>query len=330
MNDFSYKGWKVSFEKASEFSSFRNFLQANIGYFKSLPKAKKIIIKINIPFWETPEGSSTKKDSLIALIAFLKNLSYLPIQVVESRYGFIPTKVKDMYGDLGVEVVDLFERPHHSFWATSIDGRPLNLFLSTEALNSKNFIVTLGPPKTHEFVIYTGAVKTLMGFLRMKKRHMHGFSDVRLYKSEGVWERQVRCLHRNLVDLQGLIPVDVSLLDGTSCMEGEGPVYGNHVHWDYWAISNDPPSLDYMTSFFMGMEPMYIAYLWRIFQEKESLRNALDYFLDENWNFYQRDFKRHPSYEVQEKVSRALIEEWEEEKGGEVAGKVRTGGKNQL
>jgi len=329
MDEYNWKGFRITIEKASRSSDFKAFLIKNISYFKRIGESKRILLKINIPFWETPPGSCTRKETLFQTIQFLKEIFDLPIYIVESRYGFVPIKVFKEYGDPDVEVIDLFERPHISVWGKSVSGkRPLNLYVSKDVMTSSNFIITLGPPKTHEYVIYTGAVKTMMGFLRMKKRHMHGLTSVRDFPKMEKMEAQIKCLHENLHLLSGLVSTDVAILDGTLCMEGNGPVFGDPVNWDFWAISNDPPMLDFATSFLMGLEPLDIAYLWMLARDKKELVEFRKFLLDDPFRFFKEyglHFKPHRNMDELLRISRGLIESLKR-KGGEATGSPLTGG----
>lgn len=287
---------------------FLSFLYHNKLLFDGIKNRERIIVKINLPYWETPPGSLTRRESLLDLLRFL--VSYQkPITVVESRYNWVPTKVKKEYGIWKHEIKDLFEVPHYGVRGYSINGRKLNLYISKIVFDPMNFIVTIGPPKTHEYVIYTGAVKTKMGFLRKKKRHVHGFSDIRYYKDDSVWEKMVECIHRNLIVLNGHINVDVSILDGLSCMEGNGPVFGRRVEWDMWGISNDAALLDCVVASLMDLRPVWIAYLSNYFMALVD-RNIGQFIQNLKERGYSRKFDRPPNYEREQKISDRVIERW--------------------
>jgi len=305
----------VSIDKASEHANFGGFLHDNIDLFNRVRECDRILVKINLPFWTTPPGSLTKAETLLDLRSFLRKVfPCTPVFIVESRYGWVPVKVLQEYGIGYHDVIDFFERPtfftHETF--AGLGGKHLNIPLTKEVKNPKNFLITIGPPKTHEFVIYTGAVKTKMGFLRMKKRHVHGITKIEDMNNPAKWDEMVKCLHMNLVTLNDMVKVDVSILDGTECMEGEGPVHGTRVNWDLWAISNNEVALDYVMTILMGLEPHEIAYLWQLMEDREELRNDLDdFFVSLNvMEKYGRNFKPPANISDELRVSKALIREW--------------------
>jgi len=312
--DFTKDGVKVVVEKPSE-QPLKEILFKNRWFFRNIDRYDKILIKINIPYWKTPPGSATKKETLWELWDFCKRFN-LPQFIVESRYSWTPIKVDEDYQFRKEYVIDLFEKPSIAIKAFTINNNKLSLHLSKEVLNPKNFIITLGPPKTHEYVIYTGALKTAMGFLKWKKRHMHGFSNLSTFGSGELWYKSVKCLHKNLIKLNDEIPGErVSILDGTSCMEGNGPVFGNEVHWNMIAISNDAPSLDYVVSSLMGFDPTSIAYIWWFMQDDEyRIKNLpyLDSFLFKLGLQFNPSFERPPNYEKELSASLEVIKEFKE------------------
>lgn len=312
--EFVYEKSKLVIDRASQYPSISAFFTNCVDFFERIRECDKILIKINIPYWITPRGSFTGKETLLDLFDFVQMFAK-PTFIVESRYNWIPCKVLQEYGIETDHVIDLFERPHFNIPAHTIGRKKLNLAISREAVDPKNFIITVGPPKTHEYVLYSGAIKTKMGFLRKKKRYMHGFSNVKYFEHITKWDPMVNCLHKNLINLNKKVKTDVAILDGSSCMEGNGPVFGKEVNWSLYAISNDPDILDFSISFLMGLDPMEIAYIWANFYKREDLIQNLQQFLFGLVTYQDlgRCFQLPPNYSDELRVSKYTIEQLREE-----------------
>jgi uncharacterized protein (DUF362 family) len=283
--------------------------------FARIRDCNRVLIKVNIPYWITPPGSLTCRETLLKLRNFMRWEYDRPVYVVESRYGWIPTKLNQEYGLDPEDVLDLFFTESFKARGVALDGSPLSLHVSDVVINPDNFIITLGPPKTHEFVGYTGAVKTCMGFLQDERRRMHGTIDTSIFKGilydPGLWILMVSALHKNLSILRECIRPDISILDGTSCMEGDGPVFGTEVNWPVYGVSNDPVSLDYAMALMMDLDPESIFYIWSGMRQRNVMKEEI-WELSQNESGFKnlmRSFVRIEKHKIQSEVSRGMIKE---------------------
>lgn len=146
-------------------------------------------------------------------------------------------------------------------------------------------IVNLPRLKTHTFTIMTGALKNTFGVVpggRKAEFHL-SHSDMEDFS-------------RMIVDLNGLVPSKLVVLDAIKAMQGNGPGSGELVDVGVLIISDDPVAADAVGCRIMGIDPLTVPQI-RIAHEI-GLGNAHPESIDlrgENIaHFIQRSFKIPP------------------------------------
>ncbi len=107
-------------------------------------------------------------------------------------------------------------------------------------------------------------------------------------------------MHLFLYQLVRMIPPHLSVLDGFTAMEGNGPVSGGGVDWHVAIAGTDPVAVDSLAAYLMGFDPQSIGYLYFCSQDKLgqgdiSKINLVGTPLEE----CNRPFKPHQSYASQ-------------------------------
>jgi len=216
---------------------------ASFGY---RPKKKKVFIKPNI-VGEYRPGTPyiTNLKVVEGLIEYLQDIDIDEIAVGEgpvsenTRHVFNKTGYKKLCKKTGVALVDLYETERIYLNAA---GRKISiprLVLNSEYINISKL-------KTHSQTGVTLCLKNQKGLLTLQeKRSSH------------------RDLHRNIAKLYSAIKPDLSMVDATSGVEGNGPgSTGNPVkNINLLVIGTDALKVDFLSSMLMGMDPMKIEHL---------------------------------------------------------------------
>jgi uncharacterized protein (DUF362 family)/Pyruvate/2-oxoacid:ferredoxin oxidoreductase delta subunit len=114
-----------------------------------------------------------------------------------------------------------------------------------------DLVINLPKLKTHNLVLYTGAVKNLFGTIPgTRKRELH-------CRAVGVQD-----FSRVLVDMLELVPAGLTLMDGILGQEGSGPGKSGTPHrYNCLAASTDGVALDTVITGAMGYRPGEVLHL---------------------------------------------------------------------
>jgi uncharacterized protein (DUF362 family)/Pyruvate/2-oxoacid:ferredoxin oxidoreductase delta subunit len=155
--------------------------------------------------------------------------------------GFAVSGYRQVCEDMGVRLINLKEK---GFREVECRGQLLEkTFISTEVLDA-DIIVNLPKLKTHSFTVYTGAVKNMYGIIPHGLRlHYHR----RFQKNE--------TFSQMLVDILSCARPHLTLMDGITAMEGEGPSAGNPKHVGIVLSSQDAVAADTVGAELAGIPP---------------------------------------------------------------------------
>jgi uncharacterized protein (DUF362 family) len=215
-------------------------------------KSKNIIIKPNFVSVNVPL-CATHVEAVKALLDFLNRPAIIAegAAVGETFEGFrnynyfeklknYPVEFKDLNKDetVGVELLD------NKFQLFTIG-------VSKTLVDRNNFLISIGPIKTHDTVIVTLSIKNVtMG------------APLKIYKTLVHQGHQVTNL--NLARLAKVIYPDLSILDGFLAMEGDGPTHGDPVKMKIALTSLDALACDTVATELMGFDPDKAGYLYYI------------------------------------------------------------------
>ena len=219
-----------------------------------LKDKKNLLIKVNFVATANQLGG-THVDAVRALLKFLRERYQGKITIAEGTWGPVLTKYKEfgytgLEKEFGIELADM----NNGEWelAEVYDAKlnPIKLHFSRLVIDS-DYRIAIGPPKTHDFLGVTLSIKNLaMGGLRDgggDKRSMHQGYPVH---------------NLNLYLLAKAYPAQLSIIDGYTGMEGDGPMHGTPVEWGGAISSCDPVAADCLTAQLMGFSISDIGYLW--------------------------------------------------------------------
>jgi len=265
---------------------------------------RRILIKPNFTSTVIPLAA-THVEAVRAVLDFLKPRTTGRIVIAEGaglrdtwegfrNYGYLP--LREQYG---VELRDL----NRDAWVTTTvydqHLRPLTLRVARTVVES-DLRISIGPPKTHDTVIVTLALKnlvmaalirdergpdgpaalagpapgrgsTLQAIARLAPRRVKGWPLImwlkghlirRLVRSDKMLMHQgYPVINLNLFLLARFIPPHLAVLDGYQAMEGDGPNHGTAVDWRLALASADWLAADTVAAHLMGVEVQEVGYL---------------------------------------------------------------------
>ena len=130
-----------------------------------------------------------------------------------------------------------------------------HLFLPKTVLQA-DAVVDLALMKTHEFAVYSGAIKNLFGCVPSNKRiYLHPYLGEVFYSLYAIFKPRL------------------TIMDARVAMEGNGPTKGKPVQMNLMLTSNDAFALDVTALKIMGLRLEEVCYLNYI-ARKTGLREA--------------------------------------------------------
>ncbi len=223
--------------------------------------ARKILIKPNFVSCRHP-ASAAHVDAARAVLELVAGHARGDVVVGEgpalgeADEGFDAYGYRELAAEFGVPLVDLNRAPTVPFEVYDRDFRPLTVRLAKPVLES-DFRVALGPPKAHDAVVVTLAVKNMaMGAVVRTGEAMADGDD------KWAMHQDYAAMNVNLFLAAREVWPHLGVVDGHEAMEGDGPIYGDAVPWGFAAASLDALALDYVVCKMMGVEPSDVGYLY--------------------------------------------------------------------
>jgi uncharacterized protein (DUF362 family) len=239
---------------------------------------RRVVVKINagVPV-EGTRKCSTYPDQLRGILDFLREFHDREIIVAEGVAGQAVSAFTgfELYGLLplekeyeGVRFVDANDTPYSAKYIRSWQNQPIPINIINMYFDPTVFLISAARMKTHNAVVATLSLKNVvMGapichyrntgipqFQRNEKARMHG--------NRGSWDNVGEELSYNLVRiaLEGVQP-DLSVIDGVTAIEGNGPWGGEVVDHGVSIAGTDFVAADRVGIELMGIDPAYLKYL---------------------------------------------------------------------
>ena len=198
----------------------------------------------------TGPGVVTDKRVVEAMIQLCKEAGAEKVLVVEGAGYFTETGkalelsgVKEMAEKAGAEVVDVDK-------SSLVELKVPDPLIVDKIKVSKAFMdadvrINLPVMKTHDQLLVTLGVKNLKGVIQKPmKREFHRIGVV-----------------KGIIDLNKVVPLDLTVLDAIVAMEGLGPSFGPKVQLNTIMASKDVWALDRVASQAMGFQMEELDYL---------------------------------------------------------------------
>jgi uncharacterized protein (DUF362 family)/formate hydrogenlyase subunit 6/NADH:ubiquinone oxidoreductase subunit I len=219
-------------------------------------QGQRILLKVNnIGAYPPSSGATTHPVLVEAVIDLVQTLDCIPVVCdgpmahAKSR-PFAASGIEQVCRGRGIELIN-FNSHETEYGTVEIkDGVKLRQVLLPTAIVEASAIINLPKLKTHEFTVFTGAVKNLFGLPPATSRrtwhrcfsHEYEFSKI-------------------LVDILKAVKCKLilSIMDAVVVMEGDGPVAGDARTLGLVMASRDPVALDAISVRTLGFDPMRLS-----------------------------------------------------------------------
>ena len=211
---------------------------------------QKIFVKPNMSHPEYVPGVVTNPELLRELVSLLRGGSE-EVVVGESdgfnyscRMAFEKTGIGKAVKEAGGTVINLSEDKVVKVKFRGSDSLE-NLFLPKTVLDA-DAVVDVALMKTHEFAVYSGAIKNLFGCVPSNRRiYLHPYLPEVFYQLYTVFKPQL------------------TVMDARVGIEGNGPTKGTPVKMDLMLATNDALALDVTAAKIMCLDwkQTYLSYI---------------------------------------------------------------------
>jgi uncharacterized protein (DUF362 family) len=210
---------------------------------------RKIFVKPNMSHPEYVPGVVTNPALLRELVGLLRDGSE-EVVVGESdgfnyscRLAFEKTGIAEAVKEAGGTVINLSE---DKVVKVKFPNGPLETLFLPKTVLDADAVVDVALMKTHEFAVYSGAIKNLFGCVPSNRRiYFHPYLPEVFYRLCTVFKPQL------------------TVMDARVGIEGNGPTKGNPVKMDLMLTSNDALALDVTATKIMCLDwkQTYLSYI---------------------------------------------------------------------
>ncbi len=210
---------------------------------------RKIFVKPNLSHPEYIPGVVTDPAMLRQLVGLLRDMADEVIVGESNGFNYPCTAAFEKSGleaavkEAGGEVLNLSEDKLVRVKFTSSNDGLRELVLSKTVLEA-DAIVDVALMKTHEFAVFSGAIKNLFGCVPDNRRiFLHPYLK--------------EVFHR----LYTILKPKLTIMDARVAVEGNGPTKGDPVNMNLMLTGSDALAVDLVASKIMGLEVKEIGYL---------------------------------------------------------------------
>ena len=224
-------------------------------------RGKQIVIKPNLVNDFNPL-QATHPDAVRGLIDFLKPFYKKKILIAESSvskngtmYAFEKHGYTPLEKEFKVKLVDLNQDSYSIEWILDENRHPQDIKIIDTFLNPDNYIISLARMKTHNAVVATLAIKNVVMASPVN------LPDKKITEKRKVHNGGPVGINYNMFLIAHKVRPHLSIIDGFTGMEGNGPSHGTPVEHGVALASFDVVSADRIGIELMGIDYGDVGYL---------------------------------------------------------------------
>lgn len=272
-----------------------------------LRKAKKVVVKPSCII-DNSKHAATNIDALDAVLNFIKPYCNCQITLTEGvgvgetlnafkNYGYLNLQEKYDFA-----IIDLNTDNFENIKLLDEKGKTWNIQIPKTILDS-DYLISISPPKTHNEVIYAGAIKNVAidsllrptTILPLKIASKLNFTC----NNKTSIHQNLRRTNENIKKIFKYIPLRLAILDAYEIMEGNGPINGEILPAHFAVASSDPLAADWLTCRLMGINIDDVGYLSML--DKEDQEKNDFYVIGDDWQENIIQIKMHSDFEKMKK-----------------------------
>ncbi|MFA5927348.1 MAG: DUF362 domain-containing protein [Patescibacteria group bacterium] len=265
-----------------------------------IKESKRIVVKPNCVI-DNVQLAATHRDALDSLLSFIAPHASQQIVLAEGagigdtmsafkNYGYLSLQEKydlaliDLNED-APDTIDLIDK-HGKKWQAQF----------AKTLLESDCIISISPPKTHDSVVYTGAIKNVSVAGLIRPSINHGW---RIMPKLGATKNNKSAIHQgpaiineNIRRLYEHLKIRLAVIDGYTSMEGDGPIEGTMVPTHYAIASTSALAVDSLACVLMGIKLEDVGYLTLLEAEKNEC-----FIVGDSWEKSVTKFTMHRNFE---------------------------------
>lgn len=264
-----------------------------------LKNAKKIVVKPNCILTDF-QLAATHVEALDALLEFIFPYAKTQIIVAEGTgVGDTMTAFKNydyfsIQEKYGFSVLDLNTDDSVAVGIQDRNGRPIEVEMA-KTIAEADYLISICPPKTHDSVVYTGAIKNVaVGSLCRPGGGIVSRLGIKKNSKSSI-HQGYKYMNINLKDIAIKKMPSLAVIDGFSAMQGDGPGREGEMVPSHFAIaSSDPVSADVLACQLMGIDVADVGYLNLLIEERKTTE---PFVIGDDWRNNILKFKLHSDFE---------------------------------
>jgi len=218
-------------------------------------RGRRVFLKPNMVEYEANTAINTNAAVVVgAVTAFLKAgarevvVGEGPGHRRDIEYLLVSTGLHDHLRELRVRFVDLNHDAVRRVPLRSHFTGLAEMALPVELLKS-DFVVSMPKLKTHHWAGITASMKNFFGVV---PGAVYGWPKNILH---------IRGIDGSILDLTATVRPQLTIVDGVTAMEGDGPIMGKPRHLGLVAMSSDVVAADATCARLIGIDPDSVPYL---------------------------------------------------------------------
>jgi uncharacterized protein (DUF362 family) len=218
-------------------------------------KGKTVVLKPNMVEFREGKPVTTNPAVIKAAIELVRHLGAGSVTVAEgpghmrdteyllavTGIGAICKEMEVPYVDLNLDDLDKLDNNHGL--------TKMKYFYLPRTITRADAVISLPKMKTHHWVGMTCTMKNLFGTVPGRK---YGWPKNLLH---------MKGIPHSILDLQYLIKPIMGIVDGITCMEGDGPINGEAKAMGKIIIGNDLAAIDATCARLMKLNPAELGYI---------------------------------------------------------------------
>ena len=234
--------------------TIRNGLAAT-GVDLAALRGKRVLLKPNLvePTRKSPQ-MTTHPAMIVAAAEVFRQAGAIvtvgegPGHVRDTEMALVESGVQEVLDNDNLKFADLNYQPvgwmKNRGKASKLDG-----FWFPQAVIEADLIVSMPKMKTHHWVGVTASLKNLYGVIPGIK---YGWPKNVLHHAG---------IPQTVFDINASLPKTIAIVDGITCMEGDGPIMGSAKQMGLVLVGANPTAVDATVCRIMGIDPAKISYL---------------------------------------------------------------------
>ncbi len=247
----------ANYEEVKIFPAIQNALELIGGVKKFISPGQKVLLKPNLAGPYSPERAITTHPFIIKALTKIFQSAGAKVSIADSPTGihnpsylklvYKKTGMEEIADETGAELVYDTEAKEISY----PQGKQIKYLTIFKPILDTDVLVSVAKLKTHLYTRFTGATKNLYGTIPgvVKVAYHSKFQDPDKFS-------------QLLLDIHNYLKPKLSIIDGITGMEGNGPAWGKPKNVGVLIAGENALSCDWVSCQIIGINPKTVPILY--------------------------------------------------------------------